>query len=299
MIGFPSVGKSTLLSTVTKTKSEVAAYEFTTLTCIPGVIEYNDATIQLLDLPGIIEGASKGKGRGRQVIGVARSSDMVLMVLEASKAELQKELLLQELESVGIRVNRPPPNIYFKLKKTGGVTFNSTVELTHINEKLVRDILQMHRIHNAEVLFRENCTADDFIDVVEGNRLYMRCLFVVNKVDTISLDEVDRLARMPDTVVISANWKLGLDALLEGIWEKLNFIRIFAKPRGQRPDLSEPIILRRGATIEHVCHSIHRDFASKFKYALVWGTSAKHQPQRVGLEHVVEDEDVVQLMTRG
>ena len=68
MIGFPSVGKSTLLSSLTKTESVQAAYEFTTLTCIPGVIEHRGANIQLLDLPGIIEGAAQGKGRGRQVI---------------------------------------------------------------------------------------------------------------------------------------------------------------------------------------------------------------------------------------
>ena len=62
-----SVGKSTLLTMLTGTHSEAASYEFTTLTCIPGVIHYNDTKIQLLDLPGIIEGASEGKGRGRQV----------------------------------------------------------------------------------------------------------------------------------------------------------------------------------------------------------------------------------------
>ena len=79
LIGFPSVGKSTLLSLLTKTESEAANYEFTTLTCIPGVIQYKGANIQLLDLPGIIEGASQGKGRGRQVIAVARTADLVMM----------------------------------------------------------------------------------------------------------------------------------------------------------------------------------------------------------------------------
>lgn len=65
MIGFPSVGKSSILSHLTETESECAAYEFTTLTCIPGVLKINNANIQLLDLPGIIEGAASGKGRGR------------------------------------------------------------------------------------------------------------------------------------------------------------------------------------------------------------------------------------------
>ena len=66
--GFPSVGKSTLLTNLAGVYSEVAAYEFTTLTTVPGVIRYKGAKIQLLDLPGIIEGAKDGKGRGRQVI---------------------------------------------------------------------------------------------------------------------------------------------------------------------------------------------------------------------------------------
>ena len=142
LIGFPSVGKSTILNTFTSTKSEAASYEFTTLTCIPGVINYRDCRIQLLDLPGIIEGASEGKGRGRQaigpaarlpwplshvtaarpglalpsepvmcdlqVIGVAKSADLILLVVDAGsgKADRQRELLEAELEAVGLRLNK-------------------------------------------------------------------------------------------------------------------------------------------------------------------------------------------------
>ncbi|KAI6228412.1 ATP synthase subunit s, mitochondrial [Aphelenchoides besseyi] len=137
MVGFPSVGKSTFLSTVTKTESVAASYEFTTLTCIPGVIEYQGANIQLLDLPGIIEGAAQGKGRGRQVIAVAKTSDLILMMLDATKGDKQRELLERELEEVGIRLNRRRPGIYFKRKPTGGVKFTRTAILTHCNEKMV------------------------------------------------------------------------------------------------------------------------------------------------------------------
>jgi len=299
LIGFPSVGKSTLLSTLTKTESAQAAYEFTTLTCIPGVIDYKDAKIQLLDLPGIIEGASKGKGRGRQVIGVARTSDLVVMMLDASKAELQKELLTAELDAVGIRINRKKPDVIIKQKKTGGVSITSTCgDLTHMDLHQVRNILQQFKVHNVDVLFREDVTVDEFIDVVMNNRVYLRCLYVINRCDLVHLDEVDRLAHAPDTVVISCKDALNLDLLLEKIWEYLNFIRIYTKPRGQRPDFSDPLILRNGSSMEHVCHAIHREMVKKFNYALVWGTSAAHRPQRVGIKHFCEDEDVVQIMTK-
>jgi len=55
------------------------------LTCIPGVLHINDAELQLLDLPGIIEGASEGKGRGRQVLSIARTSDLLLIITDSSK----------------------------------------------------------------------------------------------------------------------------------------------------------------------------------------------------------------------
>ncbi|GFG36491.1 hypothetical protein Cfor_11829 [Coptotermes formosanus] len=202
LIGFPSVGKSTLLSTLTATESEAASYEFTTLTCIPGVIEYKGANIQLLDLPGIIEGASQGKGRGRQVIAVARTADLVLMMLDATKQDVQRGLLEKELESVGIRLNKKKPNIYFKVKKGGGLSFNSTCPLTRVDEKLVQMILHEYKIFNAEVLFREDCTADELIDVISANRVYLPCLYVYNKIDQISIEEVDRIARQPNSVVV-------------------------------------------------------------------------------------------------
>uniref|UniRef100_A0AAR2JZ83 Developmentally regulated GTP binding protein 2 n=1 Tax=Pygocentrus nattereri TaxID=42514 RepID=A0AAR2JZ83_PYGNA len=295
LIGFPSVGKSTFLSLMTSTESEAASYEFTTLTCIPGVIEYKGANIQLLDLPGIIEGAAQGKGRGRQVIAVARTADVVIMMLDATKGDCLKVLCL---ESVGIRLNRSKPNIYFKPKKGGGLSFNSTVPLTHCSEKLVQLILHEYKIFNAEVLFREDCTSDEFIDVIVGNRVYMPCLYVYNKVDQISIEEVDRLARRANSVVISCGMKLNLDYLLEQLWEYLALICLYTKKRGERPDFGDPIIMRRAATVEHVCHRIHRTLASQFKYALVWGTSTKYSPQRVGLTHVMEHEDVIQIVKK-
>ena len=56
-----------------------------------------------------------------------------------------------------------------------------------------------------QILFREDATVDDFIDVIEGNRKYMKCLYVYNKIDVIGIDDVDNLARQPNSIVISCN----------------------------------------------------------------------------------------------
>ena len=83
-------------------QSEAAAYEFTTLTCIPGNLVVNGTKIQMLDLPGIIEGAAQGKGRGREVISVAHSADLILMVLDGAREEnnQHRDILTNELETM-------------------------------------------------------------------------------------------------------------------------------------------------------------------------------------------------------
>ncbi|TIB80094.1 developmentally regulated GTP-binding protein [Wallemia mellicola] len=296
MIGFPSVGKSTLLSKTTKTESATAAYEFTT--AIPGVLEYEGTRIQLLDLPGIVEGASAGRGRGRQVVSVAKTADLVLMVLDATKSLEQRTLLEYELEAVGIRLNKKKPDVQIKRKKTGGVTINCPVELTKTDQRTLRSILQEYKIHNADVMIREDITADDFIDVVLGNRKYMNCLYAYNKIDGVSLEEVNRLAHQDHTVPISCEMDLNLDYLIERMWEQLDLLKVYTKRRGTHPDLDEPVCLRKGATIEHVCHSIHRSLAESFKYAIVWGKSSKFspQPQKVSFSHRIANEDVVTIV---
>jgi len=266
----------------------------------------NDTKIQMLDLPGIIEGAASGKGRGREVIAVARSADLIMMVLDAARESnnQHRDILTTELEIMGIRLNRNPPDIYLKKKATGGVKFNAICQLTKLGDNptdTVTRVLGGYRIHNAEVLFREDASIDDLIDVIEGNRKYVRCLYVYNKIDTLSIEEVDELARLPDSVVISIYMNLNLDYLLQQMWKYMGLIRIYTKRRGQRPDLSDPIVLsheRHGLSVEAACKGISREFLPIFNFALIWGRSTRFNPQRCGLVHELQDEDVIQVVTK-
>lgn len=306
LIGFPSVGKSTLLSTLTDTKSAIAAYEFTTLTCIPGVLKLNGAVVQLLDLPGIIEGAANGVGRGREVCAVAKSCDLVMVVLDATQEgqKKHKEILEGELRMVGLRLNEQPPQIAFRKKMTGGVVITSTVPLTKLGDDpkdTVFRVLKEYRINNAEVLFREDCDVDQLIDVIEGNRHYVKCIYVYNKIDQVSIELVDELSRRPHTVCIACHSKLNLDGLLNAAWRYLGLVRVYTRKRGEKPDLDDPVVLtqaRGGLTIKHACAQIHNELAKSFKFAMVWGLSVRFSPQRCGLDHLLQDEDVLQIVTK-
>jgi small GTP-binding protein len=81
----------------------------------------------LLDLPGIIEGAKDGKGRGRQVIAVARTCSLIFIVLDVLKPLQHKKIIQRELEGFGIRLNKQPPNIGFRRKEKGGVNLQTLV----------------------------------------------------------------------------------------------------------------------------------------------------------------------------
>jgi len=298
LIGFPSVGKSTLLTKLTGTASKVAAYEFTTLTCIPGVIQYKGAKIQLLDLPGIIEGAKDGKGRGKQVIGVARTCGLIIIVLDASKPVTHKKIIEKELEGFGIRLNKEPPKIEFKKKEKGGIAITKMCDID-MDDDLVKTILHEYKIPNADIMFRGPANEDDLIDVIEGNRKYIPCLYAMNKIDAISLEELDLIDRIPHYVPISAEHEWNLDEFIEKIWEYLDLYRIYTKPKGKAPDYNAPVILpRKYSKILDFCNRIHKNFVKSFKHAFVWGTSVKHNPSKVGKEHALQDEDVVQIIKK-
>lgn len=302
LIGYPSVGKSSFLSQVTSTKSVTAAYEFTTLTCVPGVLDYEGAEIQIVDLPGIIKGAAEGKGRGRQVVATAKTADLILMVLDATKFSQQRQNLEKELESIGIRLNKKRPNMSVKITKSGGIKVNCLTTPKNIDAKMIFNILKDYKIHNADVMIRDDTvTVDDFIDVINQEGIvYIPCLYAYNKVDAVSLEEVDRIARQPNTVVMSCEMSLGIHDVVEEIWYRLNLVRIYTKRRGQPPDFKTPMVVRAGSDIEAVCDSVHRDFKDQFKYALVWGSSSKFgvAPQKCGLNHLVDDQDVVCIVTK-
>ncbi|CAO1599858.1 GTP-binding protein rbg1 [Xanthoria calcicola] len=248
----------------------------------------------MLDLPGIIQGAKDGKGRGRQVIAVAKTCHLIFIVLDVNKPLTDKRVIETELEGFGIRINKEPPNIVFKKKDKGGVSITNTVPLTHIDHDEIKAVMGEYKISSADIAIRCDATIDDLIDVLEAkSRSYIPVIYALNKIDSISIEELDLIYRIPNACPISSEHGWNIDELLEQMWEKLNLRRIYTKPKGKAPDYNTPVVLRKHAcTVEDFCNSIHKTILEQFKHAIVYGRSVKHQPQRVGLAHELADEDI-------
>jgi hypothetical protein len=128
--------------------------------------------------------------------------------------------------------------------------------------------------------------------------VHKKALVVGNKVDLAGAQEGynklrSRYGDLP-MICLSAKNETGLEGLGAAIYKALDIIRVYTKAPGQKPDLSEPVVTRRGSTVEEVAGSIHKDFLEKLKFAQVWG-SGKFDGQKISRQYVLEEGDVIEL----
>ncbi len=293
-VGPPSVGKSTLLNKLTNAQSKVGAYDFTTLDVIPGMMDYKGAKIQIFDVPGIVEGAAKGKGRGKQVLSVARAANLIVIMVDVKTTHFI-EKLKNELYQNGVRLDETPPRITIIKQLSGGIKVNSTVNLS-ISYDTIKSLAGEFHLPNAEITIKENVTIDRLIDSFMGNRVYLPYLVIINKVDLgFSKSTQKSLSEESDLILVSAQSGDNLEKLKESIWEKLNFIRIYLK-EGDEIDYNSPFIAQKNWTLKELIDHISICNKETFTEAKVFGPGAKFPGQEVSLTFVPQDETVVQFI---
>jgi|SRR3989344_6812672 len=82
--------------------------------------------------------------------------------------------------------------------------------------------------------------------------------------------------------------------LNDKIWNKLGLIKVYTKQPGKEKDYP-PVALKKNSTVRELAEHVHKDFVRKFKFARVWGKSVKFDSQRVGMDHIMQDNDIVEL----
>ena len=139
---------------------------------------------------------------------------------------------------------------------------------------------------------------EDTFGVKDSPVTYKKAIIVGNKAD-LDNDGVyfqalhsRYSARLP-IIAISA-LGTGLDEMKQKIFQMLDFIRVYTKTPGGKPDMTDPIILERGSILEMAATSIHKSFAQRMKYARIWG-SGKFDGVAVKRDHILQDGDIIEL----
>ncbi len=225
LVGSPNVGKSSLIHELSGLQTKIASYEFTTLKPIPGVVNINGAYFQIVDLPGLVEGATEDTGGGKRLIGIVKNTDGILLMHDLSKPLKEIDKVLGEL-------------IKAEIKKPMIIIGNK-------------------------------------IDLDNGKK------------------ELNKLKKkFPGKTVIGLSnlTKKGINELKKELWKKSGLIRAY--PKGKEI----PIILEKNSTVHDFVGKIHKSLVDKFKLARVTGESSKFANQQVGLNHILKDKDVIEVV---
>ena len=178
----------------------------------------------------------------------------------------------------------------------------STLEQTNLTEEEIQGIVRSFGIVSATVTLRTDVTDDHIVDTLAGSRIYSHAVIVLNKIDLATEKDLEEArSLLPEgwpVLEVSAKTGEGIESMKDFIFDNLRFMSIYLKPQSKEADLVEPLIVKDTSTVRDVCVKLHRDFVRKFRYARVKGPSAKFDWQRVGLDHVLMDEDLLTIITR-
>lgn len=275
LIGPPSAGKSTLLNRLTNAHSKVAPYSFTTVSVIPGMMRYKNTDIQILDVPGLIEGAEIGKGRGREVLSVVRGADLIIIMSDIERAQAINHIV-KTLESSGIRINKKKPEVRIEKKNSGGLIIHSNIK-QGFDKETIKEIACEMGVKNAEITIKESLDVEELIDAFSKNRVYVPAIFVINKIDVGNFQNHEKF------LLISAEKGNGIKKLKKAIWSKLGFLRVYLVKPDAEPDFSDPIVVKSGYSLADVAKDIGSEFFENKKGAKIWGSGAKFPGQEVSL----------------
>jgi len=287
LVGLPSVGKSTLLNKITNAESKVGNYDFTTLGVVPGMMEYKGVRIQILDLPGIIEGAAGNKGFGRKVISVIRASDLVVLMTDIQRLSWLN-VVSQELYNAGIRLNVRPPKI--TVHKTHKGSLQVIDPYNSFDKKEIVDIAKEMGLDNAIVQFGEKIeTVDRLIDGLVKTRKYMPAVEIITKMDLAKLENIKKIPERVLKMCVDQN--LGIDEFKERVWQGLGLVRVYLKKdRTSQADKKEPLIIKNTSTLDQVLKRISNQMRDDVNKAYIWGKGARFPGQEVSFKFQVFDE---------
>jgi uncharacterized protein len=305
LLGPTNVGRSSLLSTLTNSKVAVLNYPYTTTEPTPGMFNYNDLQLQMVETPAIMKGSSEGGSWGLQTLTSARNADGLVLMVDLSQDPVEQlKLIMSELEKSKILTKKPKARIEIEKKYMGAkLKFIVLGKLIDCDVKDLTRLLKSYGIRDATIKIWGEATLDDVEEAVFEGKVYRPAVVIANKSDhPLASERLKQLKKFVGNsmkvIGVSCATKEGMKDLGSDIFGMLDIMRVYTKEPNKRDASPRPFTIKKGSTVFDLAKRIHSDFYEQFSYAKIWGKRLRFSPQRVGGTFVLEDGDTVELHMR-
>ncbi|MBD3194869.1 MAG: TGS domain-containing protein [Candidatus Lokiarchaeota archaeon] len=297
----PGVGKTALLNFLTgAAKDQIGSFN-----ALPevGIYKYEGIGFQIVDMPAIMEDASKGVGNGKEILAQIRACDLICICIDLTRnIGQQLSLLKTELSNADIRINEEPPPL--DIEKTGSNKIQifyltkQAKEIIDLTDR-IKEIIRANGIVNCVVKVNGKITIDQVLDTLNPSMVYKKAILIGTKGDLPHTEEKFELMEdqysdeFPIIIGTSVKKAMFPDNFGEIILNYLEKIKIYTMNAGIVAE--KPLLVNKGAKVRDVALKIHRSFLEKFDFATVIREGARQERKRVGLEYKLKDEDIVEI----
>ena len=305
ILGPTNVGRSSLLSTLTNSKVAVLDYPYTTTEPTPGMFNYQDLQLQIVETPALMEGSSEGGSWGLQTLTSARNADGLVLMVDLSQDPIEQlSLISKELEKSKILTKKPKARIEIEKKYMG--TKLKFIVLGKLVDCTVKDLMRLMRsygIRDATVKIWGEATFDDVEEAIFEGKVYRPALILANKADhplaAANLEQLKTAVGSKMKIIsISCASKAGIDKLGAEFFNMLDIIRVYTKEPNKKDASRRPFTIKKGSTVFDLAKRIHSDFYEQFSYAKIWSNRLRFSPQKVGGTFELQDGDTVEIHIR-
>ena len=305
ILGPTNVGRSSLLSLLTNSKVAISSYPYTTTEPTPGMFNYQDLQLQMVEAPALMEGSAEGGAWGLQTLTSARNADGLILMVDLSQNPMEQfSLISRELEKAKILTRKPKARIEIEKKHMGAkLKFIVLGRLIDCSVKDLTRLLKSYGIRDATVKIRGEATLDDVEEAIFEGTTYRPAIILANKADhPKAAERLEQLKKLVGNemkiLAVSCITKVGLENVGSEIFEMLDIIRVYTKDPSKRDASMRPFTIRSGSTIFDLAKRIHSDFYKQFSYAKVWSKRLRFSPQKVGGTFPLQDGDTVEIHTK-
>jgi hypothetical protein len=303
IFGPTNAGRSSLLRSLTNAQPTVGSYEFTTQRPIPGMLAYEDIQLQLVELPAPLLSQDGDYEIQPGATDLIRTCDGLLLVVDLTSGPIsQFHSIARALEEIRISIQKPSSRVEIVREKgSGEIRMATLATQTSANLDQIRELLRSYEIKNALVRVYGDVTLDDVEDaILENVTLYKPSLVIGNKLDLpgareASVEFEKQIEIQLPVISTSCMTGQGLVQVGEQTFRCLGIIRVYTKEPNQSKPSEHPFVVRAGTTVKELARSIHSDLADRYRYSRIWGPTSKFAGERVGPEHILGDQDTVEI----